>query len=234
MTAIGYRRISINTPFVTGNSSLAFPIDPIDGLIASLGYTCSVPNNTLWYSFLTQVNIDTINIWLTSKVGGGFHSRLGVFTAFDSSTTCSDGLSFIGCAQGPNDANGIDTVSISLYGLLAGHVYYFMIDGYNDGTGEFAIGIKSTGFTTSIPGVSDLNNIIVYPNPANNSFYIQSFITEGASLSIINSIGEEVTNNKYNNLLKEEIDISKITSGIYILKISTRHGIKRVKLLINK
>ncbi len=229
-TICGAIPLTIDGPFLTGNTTSAYPTDPLDNYITNIGFLCSPPNNTLWYTFTAQTNIDTLDIWLTSAAGSGFHSWLGVFTANDTIDFCNGSLSFIGCAEGPNDGAGVDTVIQSLYGLLADHVYYFMIDGYNGATGEFSIALKESSFNTSILQIDD-NVFTVYPNPSDGSFYISSEI-ENASLVIYNSVGKELYSRNFESFSDEKIITDNLSDGLYIIKITSRDGVFSKKINI--
>jgi len=222
-TICGAIPLTFNGPYLVGNTSSAYITDPLDAYIVNLGFLCSPPNNTLWYSYTAQTNIDTLDIWLTSAAGGGFHSWLAVFTANDSINFCNGSLSYIGCAEGANDGGGIDTVTHSLYGLLAGHVYYFMIDGYNGGTGEFSIALKESSLITSILQIDD-GNFNIYPNPASGNVHISSPHFEKVTLTIYNSIGKELYIKKYDRLINEEINTDFLAEGLYILQIAGSNG----------
>ena len=231
-TICGSIPLTINATFEQGNSAEALSTDPLDGYVISRGYVCSPPNNTLWYSFTAPSDIDTINIWFTSKTGNGFHSWLGIFLATDPNNSCSGGLVFKNCAEGPDDNSGIDTVNISLTGILAGQVYYFMVDGYNGDAGGFSIAIRSQPFLNSVNELNALRNYFIFPNPANNNIQINSAITNDATIIFYNSVGEIVFKKEYDNFLNEKIDVSFFSPGFYQVRIINSKSDIRMKLII--
>ena len=233
-TICGAIPLVIDSSIEQGNTSIAFPTDPLDDFISSNGYICSPPNNTLWYTFTAPANIDTVNILLTSKQGGGFHSWLGIFTANDLNNACTGGITYNNCAEGPDDGIGIDTANITLTGLSAGQIYFLMIDGYNGGTGEFSIAVKSQPTTNSILEINDLQSISIFPNPAKNIINIKSLKSIDASFTIWNSLGQKVYFNHTKNFLMTEIDISNHSPGVYILEINNSKELLRTKFIISK
>ncbi len=68
-----------------------------------------------------------------------------------------------------------------------------------------------------------LNSIKVYPNPTEDILFIEYAGYDVATMEIINISGQILWKN---NIVSEitEIDVSKFTSGIYLLKIITSNG----------
>jgi hypothetical protein len=62
----------------------------------------------------------------------------------------------------------------------------------------------------------------VYPNPANNSVSIQS-LSEIGLTTIYNSIGKIIFQKNINSN-EQQIDLSKLPSGIYILQTQGRQN----------
>ena len=173
-TICGAIRLYIDSAFVTGNSSDAYASDPMDPYLDSIGAdSCSPPNNTMWYYLQSPVNADTVNIWVTSGAGSGFHSWLVGFVASNPNDFCNSPLNLLGCVSGAADDQGIDTVSIPLYGVQAGQVYIFMIDGFNGGAGPFSIALRSDPYVTGI-NETDGKSYSVFPNPADEKIFINS------------------------------------------------------------
>jgi hypothetical protein len=229
-TICGAVELTLNT-FVHGNSSFASPTDPMDGYVVSLGDSCSPPNNTLWYSFSSPVTIDTVHIWLTSDAGSNFHSWLIGFVANHPNNACTGGLSFLGCANGPDESAGIDTVDIPLYGILAGQVYIFMIDGFNGGSGGFSIAVMNSSFTGIAESLDD-KNFSIYPNPVNDILKIMSMINQPVNVRISNSEGRAVLERSFENLIDEEITLKSLSPGFYTLTIYNSVNSYHKKLMI--
>jgi len=86
-------------------------------------------------------------------------------------------------------------------------------------------------FETYIKNVGIINykdNITIYPNPANNIVNISGI--DVANVKIFNNIGQLILN-EYNI---NEINVSKLTNGIYILSVETSTGNTiQKKLIIN-
>ena len=125
---------------------------------------------------------------------------------------------------------------------------------YNLDTGKYYVNVQSIdgGFKGSIFSYTDSINIIltenknidlinenisIYPNPNNGNFIleIENAGNKAISLHIFDISGRNVFNEKFENraVLKENINVSSLESGIYLVKISdgSRDFYKRV--LIN-
>ena len=75
-------------------------------------------------------------------------------------------------------------------------------------------------------------NINIYPNPASNFITIKTDDNHAIySISIINALGKEVYTSKYNS---SKINISHLSSGIYVVTLKTSNAIITKKLIINE
>ncbi len=81
---------------------------------------------------------------------------------------------------------------------------------------------SSTCIVTGIENFLFNKNISIYPNPSNNNITIQSS-TEIGAIVIYNSLGEVVLQTKSKNL-QEQIDVSKLPSGIYFVQTKGRYS----------
>ena len=73
------------------------------------------------------------------------------------------------------------------------------------------------------------DNILIYPNPANNAVHISG--ADVISVKIFNNIGQLILNQHNTNT----INVSKLTNGIYILSIEISTGnIIHKKIIINR
>ena len=80
--------------------------------------------------------------------------------------------------------------------------------------------------------VKDPNPIVskIYPNPANNQVKIELINDETAELSIVNMLGQ-VVNVATLNEMDNTVDVSSLSSGIYMLKISQGGNVYTTKFI---
>ena len=84
----------------------------------------------------------------------------------------------------------------------------------------------STGFTLAIDetllGTTDIENtnFSIYPNPAFNHITINSKNEPITSVEIYNVLGQRVMNINISNSISENIDISQLNAGMYLVKIN--------------
>ena len=232
-TICGAVELMIDSAYVTGNTSLASLTDPIDSYIASIGCTCSVPNNTLWYSFHAAVNMNKVFIRLKTDSSSTFYSWLNVFIAGNITSTCTGNLIFLGCETGPNSPIGIDSLEIPLYGVQAGSVYYFMIDGYSGATGEISIAIASDTVASIVDEFAEFSELTLFPNPAKKfiNIYSKTEISK-VTLTLFNIYGQEVYHSYYSTLKNENIDLNIFTPGVYFLRLYGSSGLYEKKIII--
>jgi hypothetical protein len=98
---------------------------------------------------------------------------------------------------------------------MVGNLYRMWYSSTNPG----GFGYATSGTSTSIKSVSDLNNFHLFPNPASNLFTIQLNTDKAFKVEIMNLSGQKISEAILHN--GSEIDCSLWNKGIYVLKITT-------------
>jgi hypothetical protein len=76
-----------------------------------------------------------------------------------------------------------------------------------------------------------LSNVVIYPNPARNNLNIQN--AENSSIKVFDLLGRIVV--LENNIsLNQQLDVSKLTTGTYLIKIINGNQVKTDKFIINR
>lgn len=83
---------------------------------------------------------------------------------------------------------------------------------------QFAVGPGGSG------------QLATFPNPANDQITIEGLPASGAEISIINFLGEKVYSKRTTDT-STEIDLSGISSGAYIIKVSSDKLEQRIRLI---
>ncbi len=126
-----------------------------------------------------------------------------------------------------------------------GDVYHTILqlpDGMFLVVGEtyFVEGVSSFVYTTITRYNSGLNlsnetfnknKIIVFPNPTNNKSFFDNSQSQFNNLEIYNYLGQLLGNKKMQFSNNQEIDLSKFSSGIYVLKMSNENKSVSVKVV---
>lgn len=108
----------------------------------------------------------------------------------------------------------------------AGHDSLFVIvEGWNNETGSYTLNIEEG--TLSLEDLAP-SNFSLFPNPARSSVFFEG--NQGGALTLIDSRGEIVKSLKISD--KQEIDVSKLSSGLYIFKLQTENSVTVQKLMI--
>ena len=79
---------------------------------------------------------------------------------------------------------------------------------------ETEVGFAYTGISDQYSAA----NISVYPNPANETLFINASETM-AKVNIVNQMGETVMHQNISNRNDINLDVSDLTSGLYLLQI---------------
>lgn len=84
-------------------------------------------------------------------------------------------------------------------------------------------------FTLSSSSFSQIDGLKMYPNPAKNNLFIETALNSDINVSIVNMLGKEVVNA---NVVNNTVNVSNLTSGIYIVKITEEGKTSTKKLII--
>ena len=72
----------------------------------------------------------------------------------------------------------------------------------------------------------------LYPNPTKSKVLFDNSIPSFENVSIFNYLGQEVYNSNFSSFIStQEVDMSKLSKGVYILKFSNQKGDKTVKVI---
>lgn len=80
-------------------------------------------------------------------------------------------------------------------------------------------------------GKIEIEGFATYPNPVTNQFTISSSSADTKQVSIFNVIGKRVFSTSISGT-KSDVDVSSISSGLYILKVTEGNSISTSKLVI--
>ena len=76
------------------------------------------------------------------------------------------------------------------------------------------------------------NKIIVFPNPTKELLTISGKVNEKLRIELINSLGQIVSKCSFSSFINnQEVDMSKLAAGVYMLKFSNQKGTKTFKVI---
>jgi type IX secretion system substrate protein len=88
-----------------------------------------------------------------------------------------------------------------------------------DGSSSSMSNIFNPILTTGINEANELNNVSVYPNPANSILNIKFNSAKNYEITFINVLGEEIYHQSINNSFQTTIDVSEWSNGVYIFQL---------------
>lgn len=96
--------------------------------------------------------------------------------------------------------------------------------------------IEFAGATTNLLELPDEKTFSIYPNPTQNTFFINADkVEKGAQLDIVNNLGQIVqTHFIDNNNIRNAIDVSKLSNGIYFAVFQNGKAREAHRLVISK
>jgi hypothetical protein len=102
---------------------------------------------------------------------------------------------------------------------------------HNPGTKKYGFSIRCVSdIGTGLGNINYIEKVKIYPNPAINKVSVEYAENHDLNMQIFNVVGECVMQGKLNNLSKA-IDISSLSKGIYVIKISCVDWTMQKKLI---
>lgn len=209
-----------NNIFPSGNSSIDYLMNTY--YLQKLSYSAwSLPNHMLVLKTDTNCNMDA----LANK----FQAIPSVYLA--------ETNSLFGDGNDITDSIGLNYTSIIYsYGwgdCLAGCIYrrYWHFKVYNDcSVGYMGSYGSAIHVYAGIKENSPSNSILkIYPNPTSGNFIIE--VDKPCKLKIYNSLGDLVYQNSFSEAGNFQINVSYLSSGIYMLKAENSQGSSYSKLI---
>lgn len=118
-----------------------------------------------------------------------------------------------------------ESINISSYMGQSGVIFAVRAIG---GYGNF-VWVDNINITTGTSSVMEnpAGAVNVYPNPSNDGLVNIDFggaVESEASVRVLNTLGQEVQNNTYNNVSKVQLNLPAASEGFYLIEVTTPTG----------
>ncbi len=132
----------------------------------------------------------------------------------------------------------IDIRRINLGALTAGN-HTFKIDvpeaQFVNGEGNIPVSLYLQGSTTGnlpagIETLTETNTFVVYPNPSNGNFILETFSETEQQITVTDLLGKQVLSFKSS---ENVIDLFVETKGVFIVSVKTKEGTSNKKIIVN-
>ncbi len=99
--------------------------------------------------------------------------------------------------------------------------------------GNYDDGISAYFTTNGVLGTNDnvLNNLVIYPNPASSILNIDN--AENSTIEVYDLLGRVIFS-RTNISLKEQLNVSTLNSGTYLIRITNENKVVTDKFIINR
>lgn len=130
--------------------------------------------------------------------------------------------------------------SIKAFTVPNSGVYYIGFHAYSSfGSGSSSMRIDDINLDNgNFIGINEnpvLRNVNIFPNPGNGVFYLNSTKSSTKnSVDVYNISGQKVYSSQLNNLNQQRIDLSKLSNGVYTIRITTDSFVENHSLIISK
>ena len=138
----------------------------------------------------------------------------------------------VGCGNSGNTGDGGAATTAKLYspsGLAfdaGGNLY--ITDWYNNRVRK----VNGIGGIMGIEQFQEITSVIIYPNPNNGSFVIETNLEEKQVVNMQDLNGKVVLSQTFNN--KTNIDASSLNAGIYYINIISKESVVNKRVVIVK
>lgn len=99
------------------------------------------------------------------------------------------------------------------------HIRYFVLDENENKLDSIDVIFSSSASLEAI----DINEVKLYPNPAENSLTIENLTASAQEVVVMDALGKEVLSKRISGL-SENLELSGLKSGIYFVRIKSKNG----------
>lgn len=197
----------------------------------NLGNSIAKYNGTVWSNLSSGIfsnpNLPAIvsayKVYNNKMYLGGKFDKCNEASIF--SITVFDGTNFCSLDTSINFNQGVECIEFYKDTLFIGGYLKTGNNGYSIGMAKcvnYNNIEKCSATAISVHEIHNDKNIMIYPSPTSDVLQIEyeNAKTELTHLKIINSIGQVVVSTE----LKNDIDVSNLQSGIYVLKLKSKSG----------
>ena len=174
----------------------------------------------VFYKFVANSSTATI----TSAPGTGVDVVLSVMPSCSSATS-------LACVDDPTTPTATEVANLT--GLTAGNTYYIKIQSYTStlaATATFTVCAQST-VTTGVYETNALKSISMFPNPAALALNIEN-ISEVTKVEFVDVTGVSLWVKEIS--VNSSLDISSLSAGVYIVKLTINGVTENRRLVVSK
>src|SRR6218665_59607 len=172
-------------------------------------------NDGVWYTFTGNGSDITIEV-----SPFGWDPEIGMYKGSCSNLECEGSI---------DDGARGDTETYVVQNSEDGVTYYVNVGYYgssdDEAEGPFSINITSP---LAVPGF-DMSNFKAYPNPVKDVLNLD-YIQDISAVAVYNLLGQQVLS-KVINTNKEQLDMSGLTAGSYLVKVIAGDQMKTIKVI---
>lgn len=93
--------------------------------------------------------------------------------------------------------------------------------------------IVDTTTITSTGAVENLNNLLVYPNPASSTIYLESEQSILQQMEVFNVAGQQIFSKNLNSN-QHTLSVANLSEGIYLLRVQTDKGLHQKRMVVRR
>lgn len=207
------------------NQSYSLPLSFVSNTasVKTTGSNSHVGNDNDYYKIILPSGYDYT---ITPRLQDSYSSNNGNTYSLDALFTYS--------TDGVNWSSVFDDIISGNIAVNNGGTIYFHVAPYFQGnTGTYLLDVNLSRTAVLSIDESDFENSIkLYPNPTNSKVFFDNTNDGFKEVTIYNYLGQNVAKTCFTTIINnQEIDMSNLATGVYVLKFTDRDKSKSVKVI---
>ncbi len=186
---------------------------------------------------------NSVWFWFTAPASGkvsftteGMDTQIAVYKAEDCDSILLGGYKMVAANDDYFEESKFFAAALNMISVIPGQKYFIQIDGSAGGDeGVFRMIYWESPVSVENFKIADKLNIYPNPNYGTFRFVYNSGTNENLRIRVMNTKGQEVYQNHMNNVpetLDREINLGKITPGVYIFELTSGKEVLHKNFLI--
>lgn len=182
--------------------------------------------NDVWFSFVVPSDVATVDVSTDFTGGTLVDTQIALYSGACNSLTEVDCDQDSGTTILSNNSSWNSLITNTP--VIGGDTYYVRVSGYSSSTTQGTFCLKVSTNTLSNDSF-DNTGFTSYPNPVKNLLNL-TYSKNIEKVQVINLLGQEMIVKSMNET-QGQVDMSQLSSGTYLVKVTSDNQVKTIKIV---